>query len=130
MSTERVRNTGGNNLPLALQEQAFYSRQRSDKFRDSDVAATESARQSKDPTDLVCQIIKFPLLIRRFTPTEAERLQGYPDDWTNLPGASDSARYRALGNSVAIPCVEYLMSKIAKALRLTVDNASSRSHGR
>ncbi len=69
--------TGGNNLPLALQEQtAVYSRQRSDKFKDSDVAATESARQNKDPADLVCQIIKFPLLIRRFTPTEAERLQG------------------------------------------------------
>ena len=45
------------------------------------------------------------LLIRRLTPLECERLQGFPDGWTNIPGASDSARYKALGNSVAIPCV-------------------------
>lgn len=56
-------------------------------------------------------------LIRRLHPTECERLQGYPDGWTALPGASDSARYRALGNSVAVPCVEYLMRGIALALR-------------
>ena len=34
-----------------------------------------------------------------------------------MPGASDSARYKALGNSVAVPCVEYLMQGIALALR-------------
>ena len=56
-------------------------------------------------------------LIRRLTPTECERLQGYPDGWTNLPGASDSSRYRALGNSVAIPCVEAIMEGLALALR-------------
>ena len=39
-------------------------------------------------------------LIRRLTPLECERLQGYPDGWTDIPGASDSARYKALGNSV------------------------------
>ena len=48
---------------------------------------------------------KVGLLIRRLTPLECERLQGFPDGWTNIPGASDSARYKALGNSVAIPCV-------------------------
>ena len=57
-----------------------------------------------------------PLLIRRLTPLECERLQGFPDGWTNIPGASDSARYKALGNSVAIPCVEYIMAWIAAAL--------------
>ena len=40
---------------------------------------------------------------------ECELLQGFPPGWTDLPGASDSARYKALGNSVAVPCVEYLM---------------------
>lgn len=39
-------------------------------------------------------------LIRRLTPLECERLQGFPDGWTDIPGASDSARYKALGNSV------------------------------
>lgn len=52
-------------------------------------------------------------LIRRLTPLECERLQGFPDGWTLIPGASDSARYKALGNSVAIPCVEFLMRGIA-----------------
>ena len=56
-----------------------------------------------------------PLLIRRLTPLECERLQGFPDGWTDLPGASDSSRYKALGNSVAIPCVEYIMRGIAMA---------------
>ena len=51
------------------------------------------------------------------TPLECERLQGFPDGWTDIPGASDSARYKALGNSVAIPCVEFIMGRIAAALR-------------
>lgn len=56
-------------------------------------------------------------LVRRLTPLECERLQGYPDGWTDIPGASDSARYKALGNSLAIPCVEFIMSRIAAAMR-------------
>ena len=57
-------------------------------------------------------------LIRRLTPLECERLQGFPDGWTDIPGASDSARYKALGNSLAIPCVEFIMSRIAAAMRV------------
>lgn len=57
-------------------------------------------------------------LIRRLTPLECERLQGFPDGWTDIPDASDSARYKALGNSVAIPCVEFIMSRIAAAMRV------------
>lgn len=51
--------------------------------------------------------------VRRITPLECERLMGFPDHWTDIPGASDGVRYRALGNSVAIPCVEYILSGIA-----------------
>lgn len=51
--------------------------------------------------------------IRRLTPLECERLQGFPDGWTDIPGASDSARYKALGNSVAIPCVDFVLRGIA-----------------
>lgn len=50
--------------------------------------------------------------VRRLTPLEAERLQGLPDNWTNIPGASDTARYKAIGNSLAIPCVEWIMGRI------------------
>ena len=52
-------------------------------------------------------------LVRRLTPLECERLQGFPDNWTNIEGASDSPRYKALGNSVAIPCVDFVMRGIA-----------------
>ncbi len=45
-----------------------------------------------------------------------ERLQGFPDGWTDIPDASDSARYKALGNSVAIPCVEFVLHGIAAVL--------------
>lgn len=57
-------------------------------------------------------------LIRRLTPLECERLQGFPDGWTDIPSASDAARYKALGNSVAIPCVDYVLHGIALALRI------------
>ena len=80
---------------------AVYARQRVDEFKNDDIASTQSARQAKDATDLVMEPDRqYAQLIRRLTPLECERLQGFPDDWTNIPGAADSARYRALGNSV------------------------------
>ena len=127
---------------------AVFSRQRSDEFLQNRVTATQSARQHKDATDLVCEpyqntvgtigytdhkginnqyvsedkcIVENRRLIRRLTPLECERLQGYPDGWTNVPGASDSARYKALGNSVAIPCVEYLMQRVAMVITLDLE---------
>ena len=101
-----------------LDHHAVYSRQRVDDFRENGVVSTQSARQHKDATDLVCKKAEtYAYLIRRLTPLECERLQGFPDSWTDIPGASDSARYKALGNSVAIPCVEFIMGRIAAALR-------------
>ena len=105
---------------------SVYARQRVDQFRDDEIASTESARQHKDATDLICQPTSAwdadcRNLIRRLTPLECERLQGYPDGWTDVPGASDSARYKALGNSVAIPCVEYLMQRVAMVITLDLE---------
>jgi site-specific DNA-cytosine methylase len=48
--------------------------------------------------------------VRRLTPVECERLQGFPDDWT--AGQSDSARYKQMGNAVAVPVVEWLIQNI------------------
>jgi DNA (cytosine-5)-methyltransferase 1 len=48
--------------------------------------------------------------VRRLTPVECERLQGFPDDWTD--GQSDSVRYRQLGNAVAVPCAEWIGRRI------------------
>ena len=132
MSTEKIRKTGGNNLPLIAHEHTVFSRQRVDVFHPDEVVSTQSARQHKDATDLVMEVagldcrngnengdicgtlqhgtsgnslnsihpVRTGQLIRRLTPMECERLQGFPDGWTDLPGASDSARYKALGNSV------------------------------
>ena len=98
---------------------AVYARQRVDEFRNGDIASTQSARQAKDATDLVMEPDRqYAQLIRRLTPLECERLQGFPDDWTNIPGAADSARYRALGNSVAIPCVEFIMKSLNEVVSL------------
>ena len=87
-----------------LDRHALFARQRVDAFRADYIASTESARQHKDATDLVMNVmqkLKQPIqLIRRLIPLECERLQGFPDGWTDIPGASDSARYKALGNSV------------------------------
>jgi DNA (cytosine-5)-methyltransferase 1 len=55
--------------------------------------------------------------VRRLTPLECERLQDYEDGWTDIPGASDSGRYKALGNSVAVCCPEYVLEGIAEQLR-------------
>lgn len=48
--------------------------------------------------------------IRRLTPKECERLQGFPDDWTL--GNSDTQRYRGVGNAVTVPVIEYIASKL------------------
>lgn len=50
--------------------------------------------------------------VRRLTPRECERLQGFPDDYTAIPGASDGARYRALGNSMAVPVMRWIGQRI------------------
>ena len=64
--------------------------------------------------------------VRRLTPLECERIQGYPDGWTEYghdnKRISDNQRYKALGNSVAIPCVQYLISR-AKKLKKSPDKS-------
>ena len=107
----------GISQPSGLDHHAVFNRQRVEQ----DVASTESARQHKDATNLICQPdTEQRQLVRRLTPLECERLQGFPDGWTDIPGASDSARYKALGNSVAIPCVTFVLRGIAAVLRETV----------
>jgi site-specific DNA-cytosine methylase len=48
--------------------------------------------------------------VRRLTPTECERLQGFPDDWT--AGFADSVRYRMLGNAVAVQPAEWIARRL------------------
>lgn len=50
--------------------------------------------------------------IRRMTPLEWERLQGFPDNYTKIPGAKDGPRYKALGNSMSIPPMHWIGRRI------------------
>ena len=63
--------------------------------------------------------IRIGCYVRRLTPLECERLQGFPDFWTEQGGGrsiSDTNRYQMLGNSIAVPCVAYIMQGIYHAL--------------
>lgn len=102
---------------------AVFNHQDHSSYREGDCVSTQCARQYKGGTDLICeradreQCEEKRKRIRRLTPLECERLQGFPDYWTLIPGASDSARYKALGNSVAIPCVDFIFRGIAYFLQ-------------
>jgi len=52
------------------------------------------------------------LKVRRLTPMECERLQGFPDNYTNTPTSSDTHRYKALGNSMAVPVMKWIGQRI------------------
>ena len=139
--------TGGNQVPLT------YAWERSDSLAESDIACTQSARQGKSATDLVVSVdcrngtengdvngtlqakssggTSYNLnnvcrereIVRRLTPMECERLQGFPDGWTDIGAwtdekgklhkeSSDSARYKALGNSIALPPWKWVLKRL------------------
>lgn len=66
--------------------------------------------------------------VRRLTPTECCRLQGFPDDW--LDGLSDAAKYRALGNAVAVPVAEWIAGRIMALTRTEASRTAVGGHGR
>jgi DNA (cytosine-5)-methyltransferase 1 len=55
---------------------------------------------------------RFDMAVRRLTPVECERLQGFPDNYTNIPKAADGNRYKALGNSMAVPVMRWIGQRI------------------
>jgi len=78
-------------------------------------ASALKARDYKDATDLVAE----ELSVRRLTPTECERLQGFPDGFTQIPYRNkpadkcpDGPRYKALGNSMAVPVMRWIGERI------------------
>tara|TARA_R100000234_G_scaffold100018_1_gene68785 strand:- start:1904 stop:2989 length:1086 start_codon:yes stop_codon:yes gene_type:complete len=114
-----------------------FDQQRYDQWGTNKTASTVKARDYKDVTDMVvyechhtdsrvkeldqtCQTVtsrwRTEKLVRRLTPIEAERLQGFPDDYTNIlwrgKTAPDMHRYKAMGNSMAVPVMRWLGNKI------------------
>jgi DNA (cytosine-5)-methyltransferase 1 len=56
------------------------------------------------------KVNKMISVVRRLTPTECERLQGFPDGWTE--GQADSSRYKQMGNAVAVPVVSWIIERM------------------
>lgn len=88
--------------------------------------ATRFAGKRGDPAPTLTKgdhhavAVGVPMAVRRLTPTECERLQGFPDGWTLIPvkgkPAADGPRYKALGNSFAVPVVRWIGERIVIAL--------------
>ena len=150
--------TGGNQVPLTYQMQGFGD------YHAGEVASSCKQRDFKDSTDLVCAIdcrnfreggetngtlqaksnggtsynlqntVRTGMIVRRLTPMECERLQGFPDGWTDigewrdskgkLRKPSDSPRYKALGNSIALPFWDFLAKRISAQYLRTVTMGS------
>lgn len=113
--------TGGNQVPLTYQMNGFGD------YRAAEVASSCKQRDFKDSTDLAI----INMVVRRLTPMECERLQGFPDGWTDIgdwiktdkrgreikvKGSADSPRYKALGNSIALPFWDWMLRRMARYL--------------
>lgn len=113
--------TGGNQVPLTYQMNGFGD------YRAAEVASSCKQRDFKDSTDLAIT----HMVVRRLTPMECERLQGFPDGWTDIgdwvktdkygreikvKGSADSPRYKALGNSIALPFWGWMLRRMARYL--------------
>ena len=94
--------------PLSHRSQTFIAQRQSNaEYKMDDKASTISQRDYKSATDLVIEPI-----VRRLTPKECERLQGFPDDWT--VSQADSSRYKMMGNAVTVPVVEWIIKRMVK----------------
>ena len=94
-----------------VQAVAFSENQRAEVL-ESDV--TRALNQPGGKPGQGYPAIRQHLAVRRLLPVECERLQGFPDGYTDVPGASDTARYKALGNSMAVPVMRWIGERIDK----------------
>jgi DNA (cytosine-5)-methyltransferase 1 len=121
---DRTEKTGGNGTGVS--EEISYtlntidrhavtvpvSRKGYDCYKESETGKTLQASDDITTADLIVTDYS----VRRLTPIECERLQGFPDGWTEYghdgKRISDSQRYKALGNTVAIPCVVFILCSL------------------
>lgn len=96
--------TGGNNVPVVS-----IGNGQADNTRLSHVAGDLNCMHDQQA------IMINQCILRRLTPLECERLQGLPDNWTLIEDSkvcSDTARYKAIGNGMAQPCADFVLSRI------------------
>lgn len=70
--------------------------------------------QSSEITAQVDAMVRETGVVRRLTPVECERLQGFPDNWTD--GQADSNRYKQMGNAVAVPVVQWIINRMVEQI--------------
>ena len=88
---------------------AFAQKQSHSKYKLDNKSSTLNQRDYKSFADLVIEPV-----VRRLTPKEYERLQGFPDDWTG--SQANSSRYKMLGNAVTVPVVEWIVKRMVKLI--------------
>lgn len=89
-----------------------YSQQRIGQYREDEKSSTLMARDYKSASDLVVEPKQRKYIVRRLTPTECARLQGFPDWWTDGVEGTDSAKYKMWGNGIALPCAYDVLNRI------------------
>lgn len=82
-------------------------------FPKEEVAPTLNAKRAKDT------MAYEEAVVRRLTPLECERLQGFPDGWTD--SQSDSQRYKQMGNAVAVPVVQWIINRLVEVNNAGLD---------
>ena len=105
--------TGGNNVPICI------GNGQADQLRMSDKVGALNCMHDQ-------QCVMLHNIVRRLTPLECERLQGYPDGWTDIGNwtdskgklhkAADAPRYKALGNSIALPFWGWMLRRMSEYL--------------
>jgi DNA (cytosine-5)-methyltransferase 1 len=91
--------TGGGNVPAIAFDTQFGSN--ANTFED----ISPTLKASQQPPSF-----SESSVVRRLTPTECERLQGFPDGWT--AEQADSNRYKQMGNAVAVPVVQWIINNV------------------
>ena len=118
--------TGGNNMPMVAAVPIHDKATRSTgkrKLHNGEYANDGAGNglgigKEGDPMNTLTggdrHAVSMTSQVRRLTPVECERLQGFPDDWT--AGQSDTHRYKQMGNAVAVPVVEWILTEIVNQL--------------
>lgn len=106
---------------VLINKQHYYTKQAHGEFIDGKVASSLKRRDYKEYTDLVqednMEENNRKYVLRRLTPIECARLQGFPDWWCEGANGSDSAQYKLWGNGIALPCAVDVLGRIAEEMR-------------
>ena len=106
--------TGGNNMPMVAHPIQGNMIGRSDTAGPAGKGYGDTDDPMFSLTSTDRHAIAGGMLVRRLTPLECERLQGFPDGWT--ADQSDTHRYKQMGNAVAVPVVEWIIQGITDTI--------------